>query len=276
MIQSVPWRHDALPVVRVAGRFPLESPDFGVVYRTQTHAIHVHSYAGRMRIGRDEITLRPGDLTLSPAGVATSYALPRAGPHWCVHVLPWRGRHGDVKLPLHAPLGALAEHAGERIMSIARLLGGAGALSKHAASAAALELILWLAMQTGRHAQSSPTRGQLAAEQVAAIIHQRFAEPLFVPDLADAVQMSQNHLARIFRGWFGISIPRYLLARRIDAARHLLTATTIPIHRAAARVGIDDPQYFNKQFRRLVGMSPSAYRDSAKEQGVTGQGHVEH
>ena len=72
--------------------------------------------------------------------------------------------------------------------------------------------------------------------------------------------MTQNYLARMFRKRFGMTIPRYLLNRRIDYARHLLTTTNIPIHRVAARVGLPDPQHFNKQFRKLVGTSPSHAR----------------
>jgi len=128
----------------------------------------------------------------------------------------------------------------------------------------ALEFMLWLAIQTQRSPHDHPpTRGVLAARKVATILQTRFAEPLYVPDLADEMEMSQNHLARLFRNWYGMTIQRYLLARRIDAARHLLTTSSIPVHRVATRVGIDDRQYFNKQFRRVTGMCPSAYRDQA-------------
>lgn len=261
-MDGIRWKSDALPVLRTAGRFPLGPADT-MPYRSSTHAIHIHQYHGEVTIGDTRLTLRPGDLTLSPAGVESTYALPRPGHHWCIHLNPCRGRNPDVRLPLHAPLGALAEHAGEKIMAIARLLGAADPLSRAGASAAALELILWLAVQTSQPRTASPTRATLATEQVADVIHQRFAEPLYMPDLADLVQMSQNHLARHFRARFGMTVQRYLLARRIDAARHLLVATMIPIHRIATRVGIDDAQYFNKQFRRVVGMSPSAYRARA-------------
>lgn len=257
----IPWKSDALPVLRNAGRFPLGPADT-MAYRSTTHAIHIHQYHAEITLGGKRLTLQPGDLTVSPANVESTYALPKPGHHWCVHLMPWEGVDPDVHLPLHAPLGALAEHAGEKIMSIARLLSANDRLSRAGASAAALELILWLAVQTTQPLTTSPTRVRRAVEQVADIIHQRFAEPLFMPDLADMVQMSQNHLAKHFRARFGMTVQRYLLARRIDAARHLLTATMIPVHRVATRVGIDDAQYFNKQFRRVVGMSPSRYRQS--------------
>ena len=36
------------------------------------------------------------------------------------------------------------------------------------------------------------------------------------------------------------------------------------INEVGSLVGIDDPQYFNKQFRKTAGMSPSLYRDKNK------------
>ena len=43
-------------------------------------------------------------------------------------------------------------------------------------------------------------------------------------------------------------------------AQFLLSTTNIPIHVIAQRAGIPDRQHFNKQFRRLVGTSPSVFR----------------
>ena len=80
--------------------------------------------------------------------------------------------------------------------------------------------------------------------------------------------MSQNYLTRVFKSWYGVTIQHYLLRRRIDAARHLLTVSSIPIHRVAMRVGLEDRQYFNKQFRRIAGMSPSAFREQAQSRST--------
>ncbi len=256
------WPADALPAVRVAGRFPLDQRGFRYVYRGPSHAVHVHLYEGKIRLGDETIDLRPGDMTITPANVPSAYDLPSPGHHFCMHFLPAGGNGIAHAIPVHAPLGALAEHAGEKILTIGRLLSAGGDLGAAAASAGALEFLLWLALQTRRRSphDHAPTRGVLAARRVATILQTRFAEPLYVPDLADEMEMSQNPLARVFRNWYGMTIQRYLLARRIDTARHLLTTSSIPVHRVATRVGIDDRQYFNKQFRRVTGMSPSAYR----------------
>ena len=42
-------------------------------------------------------------------------------------------------------------------------------------------------------------------------------------------------------------------------ARHLFETSDLPVKDVAAAVGIPDPQYFNKQFRRINGMSPTSF-----------------
>ena len=57
-----------------------------------------------------------------------------------------------------------------------------------------------------------------------------------------------------------MTIQRFHLQRRIERAQMLLVATNMPIHRIGQLVGMPDPQYFNKSFRRCTGMPPSLAR----------------
>ena len=261
------WPLSELPDIRTAGRFPLDDRQYDTTYHSATHALHVHMYDATLRLGERTIQLHPGDLTVSPAGVQSGYDLPTPGHHWCVHFAQVEPKPGEASaaLPIHLPLGSLGEHAGQRIMSIAQTrAGGPDPLATAAASAAMLELLLWVAMQAAVAQRSSSalaaTRGFAAAERVAALMHERLEEPLSIPDLAAEVDLTQNYLARIFRVRYGMTMPRFLLTCRMDHAKHLLAHTAIPVSKVAARAGMPDVQHFNKQFRKLVGVSPSAYR----------------
>lgn len=261
----ITWPVTALPEIRTAGRFPLDDRGFDTLYRTSSHALHVHQYEATMQLGEATIELRPGDLTISPAGWPSRYNLPTPGHHWCVHFMPAVAKGELARLPLHLPLGRLGEHAGQRIMAIAQTrAGGADPLASAAASAAMLELLLWIAMQAGVARRSSkaqvPGKALAAVERVAAILHERLDQPLSIPDLAAEVDVTQNYLARTFRLRYGMTMPHFLLTCRIDHAKHLLAHTSLPINKVAARAGMPDVQHFNKQFRKLVGLSPTAYR----------------
>lgn len=238
----------------MAGRFPLADRGFETAYRGAMHAVHLHDYAGTIDLAGERRVIEPGDVTLSPAGRRSAYDLPRAGRHWCVHFkLPDAPGPGEtIELPLHlrAASGAVREtmahvaalHAQGRESAVAR-----------AASGLALQGLLLGLSECARTATTP-------AERAAALIDERFAEPLDVPAIAAAVGRSPAHLARAFRTRYGTTIPHRLIARRIEHARYLLEMSDLPIWRVAERVGIPDPQHFNKTVRRLLGSSPSSIR----------------
>ncbi len=270
---SLRWPLRVLPVPGAAGRFPHSDRDFGARYLGPSNAIHLYEYGGEMRLDDHAFSFAPGDLTITPAGVASRYHLPVPGHHWCIHFQAQSSGRESFVLPCHIRLGPRRDFVIDRMAGIARLgaqgsaTGGTGEVAAAAASAALQELLLWLRLSTdagGGTRGDGLDRGDAALERLAAIIAERFAEPLAVPDLARAVGMSQNHLARRFHQRFAMTIPRFLLARRIERARHLLQITDLPVNVVAASVGMPDPQHFNKQFRRLVGHSPSADRDKAE------------
>ncbi|WP_425231060.1 helix-turn-helix transcriptional regulator [Sphingomonas sp.] len=240
---------DRSPAVRLAGRFALADRGFETRYLGGAHALHLHDYAGQMRLAGVEIALAPGDVTLSPAGLATSYHLPAAGRHWVVHFTTSARADGALKLPLHLPDAAAAR---ERFAEVASLHARADPLGRARAAAALLQLLLWLG-DRDRPADDP-------AERAARVIDTRFAEPLTVAVIADAARVGPAHMARVFRRRFGVTVPHRLLQRRVEHARYLLEATDLPVWRVAERVGIPDAQHFNKTVRRLTGMSPSQIR----------------
>lgn len=258
-----PWWLAALPEVTIAGRFPLHEHDFTYLYRSSTHALHIYDYHGAIRIAEREYPLQPGDLTLSPAGGVTRYHLPRPGHHWCIHFRPVQGRGEQCALPLHMRLGPFKARAVDAIVRISGLLAapGDGRLTRAAAAGALQELLLTIAAQ----ATATPDRERQgssddAVQRATAHLNAHLAEELSVPALARQVGLSQNWLARRFRDHHGQTVQHYHLARRIEHAQSLLLTTDLPIARIAARLGFGDSQHFNKQFRRLVGCNPTAYR----------------
>jgi AraC-like DNA-binding protein len=257
---SIEWPLTALPEITVAGRFPLADRGFSTTYRGATHALHLHDYAGHMRLAGTVVALAPGDLTISPAGEPSAYDLNSAGSHWCIHFAHHQSTIDPlVLLPIHQPMASATTAARERMAHIVRLHARAGEsrIARASASLALQELLLWLTER------AAPALRDSAAEHAAAIIDERFHEPLTIPTIATEVGRSQNHLARIFRARFGVTISHRIIERRAAHARYLLEATDLPIWRVAERVGIPDPHHFNKTVRKLLGASPSAIRAGA-------------
>jgi AraC-like DNA-binding protein len=251
-MKSLDLTLEVLPRIAVAGQFVLSDSGFSTIHRGRTHALHLHFYGGEMELAGQRIRIAPGDVTLSPAGLPSSYDLDAPGQHWCIHIEAGEGTGHAAPVALHLPdCGALRE----RFAHISGLFATASDPIAHAAARlAAQELLLTLARRT------DPLPEDDAAARAAAYIDGHFHEAIGVSDVAAAAGRSPAYLARLFCSRFGTTVPHRLLQRRAEHARFLLESTDLPIWRVAERCGVADAQRFNKMVRSLLGASPSAVR----------------
>ena len=73
---------------------------------------------------------------------------------------------------------------------------------------------------------------------------------------------SPDYLASLFRKYFHMSFTRCLNLMRIDAAKAMLVSQNCSIKEAAYSCGFPDEKYFMKIFREVVGMTPTAYKNT--------------
>lgn len=89
------------------------------------------------------------------------------------------------------------------------------------------------------------------------------AEQLSLADLAELGHVSASHLGYLFRTELGTSFKQLQAQLRIGSARRLLTdRSRMQITEIAMAVGFSDLSHFERAFRRQLGESPSAYRQS--------------
>jgi transcriptional regulator GlxA family with amidase domain len=81
-----------------------------------------------------------------------------------------------------------------------------------------------------------------------------------VEDLAMAAGLSVHHFARAFKQTIGVSPHRYLVQQRVERAAQLLGATDRSLSEIAAEVGFADQSHFSKNFNRVTGSTPNAFR----------------
>jgi AraC family transcriptional regulator len=72
--------------------------------------------------------------------------------------------------------------------------------------------------------------------------------------------MSGSHFARSFKASFGVSPHRWLVLRRIDRSKELLSHTGAALVEVALQSGFPDQAAFNRTFRQVVGESPGRWR----------------
>jgi len=91
-------------------------------------------------------------------------------------------------------------------------------------------------------------------------MHQRYAEPLKVKQLAEWAHLSPSQLTRQFRQLFGVTPHDYLTHVRVNAAARLLRETEQKTTEIALQCGFFDHSHFSRTFKKLMGATPRAYR----------------
>lgn len=137
----------------------------------------------------------------------------------------------------------------ERRLSPAQLL---------AASGAATHLLTRLAADSVLPADGS------ALERAMRYLEARVDGNIQVAELAAIVQMSASHLSALFREATGGGPGSFHTSLKMARARGLLDTTTSTVTEIATAVGYSDPLYFSRHFRRVHGVSPTAYRAEHK------------
>jgi AraC family transcriptional regulator len=91
-------------------------------------------------------------------------------------------------------------------------------------------------------------------------IHEHLDQDIKLADLAGLLDMSQFHFSHLFKQAIGIAPYQYLLQQRIEQAKQLLKQTDQSITDIALTCGFNSHSHLSKQFRQLMGMTPTAYR----------------
>lgn len=203
-----------------------------------------------------------GDAVLLLAGEAHEYGADAEDPWtlWWFHVLG--GDAAELVSAGHQASGGPVAHlrdAAPVASLVSQVIDGldagtrAGTLQATGAAFHALTHVV----ATGRR---SPGPSLSPVER--ALEHLRATSPRRTPvaSLAAMVGLSTSRLGALFREHVGVSPNAYQSQLRMARARELLDSTDLAVAAVASACGFDDPLYFSRQFARVHGVAPSAYR----------------
>ena len=80
-------------------------------------------------------------------------------------------------------------------------------------------------------------------------------------EVATSLCMGYSNFRKIFKEYTGFSPAKYIQEIRFSKVKEALTNSTLPVKQIAYEMGFDNYDYFFTAFRRITGMTPSAYRD---------------
>ncbi len=86
-------------------------------------------------------------------------------------------------------------------------------------------------------------------------------EDLSLGQVARAVNTSTFYFCKIFKKFTGINFTDYLSRVRIEKAKNLLLNPNLRVSEIAFEVGFQSLTHFNRVFKRILGQSPTDYRE---------------
>ena len=142
------------------------------------------------------------------------------------------------------------------------------------------DLLEVLILRLMRHAglQFLPTKtehrkpGRKPSKECAAVRHyidNHFKENINLDMLSELVHVNKYYMVHSFTKEYGISPINYLISRRIEESKYLLSDTDHSLSQISHMLGFSSPSYFSQSFRRLEGMSPMEFRRSSRSRAGT-------
>lgn len=129
--------------------------------------------------------------------------------------------------------------------------------------------VLQLVVTLGYHGKKTRiTEAGVRNEKIRDIlkfIQEHYQESLQIEELAVSRGISSRFLRKYFTEEIGMSCLDYIQVLRLNKAKELLWETDKSITEIALETGYGTPQYFSRIFRAEIGMTPSKYRSSWRE-----------
>lgn len=239
----------------------------GHAMRRRSHDSHLLIYCvageGWLEIDGARRPVGPGDLMLLRSGLRHAYAASADDP-WSIFWVHYQGTLADDYTDFIAEAAPLLPVGVQP-----RLIDAFKALLGMRSAGFALPALIRYSCQLkslltafGGAAGDTRTAARRRFDLDAVIAHmeRHLQSELDLEALAKVANLSRFHFIRSFKALTGQTPIQYFIEMKMQAACALLDHSGEPVQAIAGRLGYDDPLYFSRLFKRVVGMSPLHYR----------------
>lgn len=110
-------------------------------------------------------------------------------------------------------------------------------------------------------------RMNAVSEAIRSYIAAHYMEKITLQDVAAAMNYSDVYFCKLFKQCFDKSFVSYLTIYRIEKTKEILADVRYNVKDVGEKVGYKDSNYFTKVFKRIVGMTPTEYREQVLQNG---------
>jgi AraC family transcriptional regulator len=261
----------AQPTTSLALRVPGFDVQAGIHAATSVLARHTHDDPTICSVQYGRFTeYYPGKAFDCDA--RTLKVTPAGEPHWNrFAAVDTFGLRIDVHSSSFEDVPAIAALLDERVFfeansfalltaQLTREMSRPDELSKIAAESLLLELLARMARLRTARTPGTPQYVRRAYD----IVHDMFRTPLTVASIARTVGVPAPQLARAFRSEYTCTVAQKVRQLRVEFAANELVTTDSPLVEIALHAGFYDQSHFTNVFRQHFGVTPAAYRTSAR------------
>ncbi|MFS0726383.1 AraC family ligand binding domain-containing protein [Paenibacillus sp. 1P07SE] len=224
---------------------------------------------GHVSMNGDHHKLTEGTLLVIPSDTPHAYWTETDRP-WTIYWFHFKGEQADAYAALlHAGEGPLTLHVQDSEKFI-RLFHQCFDLLSDSAYSTSHQI---LAMQTAAYALSllglisereHEDRKKQTIETAIHLMNMKLEESLTLDEIAQYTRISKPHLNFLFKTTVGFAPIDYYLRLKMQRASQLLDLTTLSVKQICHSLGFKDPYYFSRLFRKIIGLSPTDYRNKPK------------
>ncbi|MBI9101589.1 MAG: helix-turn-helix domain-containing protein [Spirochaetales bacterium] len=211
--------------------------------------------------------LKKDEAIILPAGIPHEYGTAE-GEWWEIFWIHFGGnlsgairdgiRENETIAPFPLPFGQESRHIFSLICSSLQV--GISPMKYDLACAR-----LWHLMgsiRTDRKAGSELSRGTI--NECISMMEDRINGSLTLEELSHRISMTPQYLCRLFKQKTGHTPMEHFTRLKIQKACYLLDMTSDQVNEISSQIGIDDPYYFTRTFKRIMGTPPRDYRNRQK------------
>jgi AraC-like DNA-binding protein len=218
---------------------------------------------GSFRNGGSVFAIEPGSLHITPPGSTHQISATNARKPMTYYALLFAPEDDAEVLGLLARLGrrrgAYSIGTSQRFF-FADLLEKSRSSRPELVKAAYHGLLAFLyALDGGLSASRAPT-DNAHVEKALAIMQGSIERDFELGTLCERIQLSREHFVRLFSERMGMPPMRYYSRLKIEAARGMLSSTNLRVQEIASKLGYENQFNFARAFKRVSGLTPTAYR----------------
>ena len=233
--------------------------------------ILIYCFAGKghLEAGGYNQQINAGELILLPSGTGHRYWADPSDPwsiYWChfsgVQAAEYLQQIGPRDSASVISIGQLPALIAQFQTFLQATSNGFSTLAMVHAANMLKQLLTYLAVIVSQDQHQG--KNVFNVEEIQAFMLQNLDKKLNLDTLSSQAGLSKFHFSKKYQQVTGYSPIKHLIKMRMEYARYLVETSDSPIGEVAAKVGLDDPLYFSRQFKQVFGISPQFFRSQQK------------